>query len=111
MEHYAGALQQSSKHVYHALPRLLSLWFELTAAKAYVEGKPATPSTSQKRQVVAYGSKRNAASGAHGTSQADGTAIFGSFCLSFVKLKVPHLSLPLNRSETRELSKKSTCRK
>jgi serine/threonine-protein kinase ATR len=31
MQHYAKALALDSKHVYLALPRLLSLWFEFTA--------------------------------------------------------------------------------
>lgn len=31
MEQYISALKYSSKHVYQALPRLLSLWFDFTA--------------------------------------------------------------------------------
>ena len=31
MEHYAKALKLDSKHVYQALPRLLSLWFDFTS--------------------------------------------------------------------------------
>ena len=31
VRHYAEALTLDSKHVYQALPRLLSLWFEFTS--------------------------------------------------------------------------------
>lgn len=31
MLHYVAALKISNKHVYQALPRLLSLWFEFTS--------------------------------------------------------------------------------
>ena len=33
MKHYAEALSIDTKHVYQALPRLLSLWFDLTSIK------------------------------------------------------------------------------
>ena len=31
MHRYASALKMDTKHVYHALPRLLSLWFDLVS--------------------------------------------------------------------------------
>jgi len=34
MEHYINALKYNSKHVYQALPRLLSLWFDFTSYQA-----------------------------------------------------------------------------
>ena len=33
IQHYATALKLDTKHVYQALPRLLSLWFDFTAIK------------------------------------------------------------------------------
>ena len=56
MRNYIESLKSSSKHVYHALPRLLSLWFELTAIPVPAE-KTASVSDSNKRQVT-YGSNR-----------------------------------------------------
>ena len=31
MEHYVSSLKLSTKHVYQALPRLLSLWFDFVS--------------------------------------------------------------------------------
>lgn len=39
MEQYISALRYSSKHVYQALPRLLSLWFDFTSYEASPEVK------------------------------------------------------------------------
>ena len=35
VEHYLLALTLDMKHVYHTLPRLLSLWFELTSIREH----------------------------------------------------------------------------
>lgn len=39
MKHYAEALKLGTKHVYRALPRLLSIWFEVTSSRS-AEGMP-----------------------------------------------------------------------
>lgn len=45
MEQYVNALKFSSKHVYQALPRLLSLWFDFTSFQlAELEGGAGTKS-------------------------------------------------------------------
>jgi hypothetical protein len=38
IKHYAEALALDIKHVYQALPRLLSLWFDLTSSSGIMEG-------------------------------------------------------------------------
>jgi hypothetical protein len=38
VKHYAEALSIDAKHVYQALPRLLSLWFDFTAVKSQGTG-------------------------------------------------------------------------
>lgn len=45
VEHYAKALTLDSKHLYQALPRLLSLWFEFTSIQEAIQG-----SSSQSRK-------------------------------------------------------------
>ncbi len=42
MDQYVNALKLSSKHVYQALPRLLSLWFDFTSYKPVEEKDTAT---------------------------------------------------------------------
>jgi hypothetical protein len=46
MKHYSLALSLDLKHVYQALPRLLSLWFDFTSIKA--EKPEASVATSTK---------------------------------------------------------------
>jgi hypothetical protein len=59
LEHYGASLRQSLKHVYHALPRLLSLWFELTAIQVPVAERFDASPHSKKRQTAFNGSGRN----------------------------------------------------
>lgn len=59
MEHYGASLRQSLKHVYHALPRLLSLWFELTAIQVPVAERFDVSPHSKKRPTAVIGSGRN----------------------------------------------------
>lgn len=61
MKNYIESLKTSSKHVYHALPRLLSLWFELTGIAVASDEKKAPHSGG--RQVT-YSSRRQSGSGA-----------------------------------------------
>ena len=65
MRNYIESLKSSSKHIYHALPRLLSLWFELTGIT--VPSVEKTASHSGKRQSTFGASRRNSGSGATNT--------------------------------------------
>jgi serine/threonine-protein kinase ATR len=47
MEQYVNALKFNSKHVYQALPRLLSLWFDFTSFQS--DEQDATPSRNQRK--------------------------------------------------------------
>lgn len=47
MEQYVNALKFNSKHVYQALPRLLSLWFDFTSFQS--EEQDVTPSRNQRK--------------------------------------------------------------
>ncbi|CAB9501042.1 protein kinase ATR [Seminavis robusta] len=61
MEHYTLSLRLSLKHVYHALPRLLSLWFELSSVLAS-EKVGSTTQSGNKKQRVSYGSSKRRSS-------------------------------------------------
>ena len=75
MEHYSASLRQSLKHVYHALPRLLSLWFELAAIQVPAGEKADTTEKSNKRQIVAFGSRRGSKSAASTPGEAESYSI------------------------------------
>ena len=53
MDQYINALRHNSKHVYQALPRLLSLWFDFTSYLT-IDGK-ATQSNSSQRDGEVFG--------------------------------------------------------
>ena len=71
MKHYGAALKLSTKHVYQALPRLLSLCFELMAIQTPSPEKAVeTAVTSTEKTQVSYGSRRRSSSG--GKTKVDG---------------------------------------
>ena len=49
MHRYASALKMDTKHVYHALPRLLSLWFDLVSV-----GRDQTEPSSKQDPLCKY---------------------------------------------------------
>ena len=61
MKSYIESLKTGSKHVYQALPRLLSLWFEVTAIEKTSEEK--TPSKSGTGQATYSSSRRHSGAG------------------------------------------------
>jgi len=61
MEQYIKSLCLSPKHVYQALPRLLSLWFELAAVECPAAESTEASSSNANRQFefTAFGKKRH----------------------------------------------------
>jgi hypothetical protein len=51
IKHYAEALALDVKHVYQALPRLLSLWFDLTSSNSIMEGNLAFDQISKDGEI------------------------------------------------------------
>ena len=53
MHRYASALKMDTKHVYHALPRLLSLWFDLVSV-GRDQTEPSSKQTTKETHFIIY---------------------------------------------------------
>ena len=63
MQNYRIALSLQSKHVYQALPRLLSLWCELTAIRGDTASATNDAAISSSKRQPTFGSRGNNSSG------------------------------------------------
>ena len=54
IQHYAAALRRDMKHVYQALPRLLSLWFDFVSVEAPNPDDVSTPDALNPRYLSKF---------------------------------------------------------